>query len=247
MKSQLFSFPCAMLLAGLVVTCGLLVSGDTAQAASVTWTEVVVDSTDDSPTNSPGTGLGDAAVSTIGMLVEAANFGVLTDHTVNGVPFNGVNFTAGNLPTNLSIAYDGADNTFTGFTGTSTGGVIDLVTKSFSRDAGVTVQNATLTGLTVGNQYLVQFIASFATINRTNKFDDLNGNTITQKTNNPHSFSTGTFTADATTQAVKMTSSASNHTQFLSAYQLREIPEPTGLALGAIGVVGILAAARRRS
>lgn len=232
----------ATMIAALVATSGMTVLNSGAYGASISWAQVVVDSTDGDA--SAGTGLGDAAVSTIGTLVEAANFGTLTDVTVNGVLFKGINFTV--PPTNLSIAYDSADNTASGFIGTSTGGAIDLLTKSFSRDAGVTAQNATLTGLTVGQQYEVQFIASFATINRSNTFDDLNGNTIVQKTNNPHSFSTGTFTADATTQAVKMTSSASNHTQFLSAYQLRAIPEPASMVLGVIGLAGILAAARRR-
>lgn len=245
MKRKYGSWSNVMLAAGLIAVGGFVVSGGLVHAANIAWTAVVVDTSDDSPTNDPGTGLGDAAVSTVGTLVEAANFGILQDVTVNGVLFKGNNFTV--LPTNLSIAYDSADNVNPSvqvFTGTSTGGNIDIVTKSFSRDTGVSMQNATLTNLTIGSVYQVQFLASFAGINRSTTFDDLNGNTIVQKTNNPHSFSTGFFTADATTQAIKMT--VSQGSQFLSAYQLRVIPEPASLVLGAIGLVGSLLAGRRK-
>lgn len=217
------SFPrnakaCLPLFVGLLTLAGLAVGG-TARAADIAWTEVVIDTTDGD--SDPGTGLGDLAVSTAGTLVEAANFGILDDFVVNGVPFNGVDFDS-SMPTNLNIAYDSAFNIPSfGNGGTSTGGTIDDITASFSRDNLVSVQNATLTGLTIGTNYEVQFVASFANLNRTTTFDDGNGNNIVQSTNNPHSFSTGVFTADATTQAIDMTISSGS--QFLSAYQLREL------------------------
>jgi hypothetical protein len=240
MKRQHLSIPNAALIVGLMAVGGLTVSIGAVDAATIAWTQTVIDTTDGD--SSPGAGLGDAAVSTVGTLIEAANFGSLNNVTVNGVLFKGINFST--PPTNLAIAYDSADNTATGFIGSSTGGSIDVLTSSFSRDSGVGMQSAMLTGLTVGTQYQVQFVASFATINRSTTFDDGNGNTIVQKTNLPQSFTTGTFTADATTQFVKMTVSAGS--QFLSGYQLRAIPEPTALALGAMGIVGLLTTKRRR-
>ena len=166
--------------------------------------------------------MGDAAVSTAGILVEAANFGTLANVTVNGVMFTGVDFDT-SLPANLTIGYDSADN-LDGRTGTSTGGAIDALSTEFSRDNGVSFHSATLTGLTTGQNYEVQFLASFSGLGRTTTFDDGAGRSIVQRTNNPHSFSTGLFTADASTQTVNMT--ASTGSQFLTAYQLRAVNDP---------------------
>lgn len=238
MNARILSLPTIAVAIGTIAICLTTAS---LQAADITWVETVVDTTDGD--TDPGAGLGDAAVSTNGVLIEAANFGVLDDVTVNGVLFNGVDFDSSN-PTNLSIAYDGGDNIPSfGNGGTTTGGSIDTLTASFARDAGVSSHSAQLTGLTIGQEYEVQFIASFANLNRTTTFDDGNVGSIVQSTNDPHSFSTGTFVADATTQAVNMTISAGS--QFLSGYQLRAIPEPSTLLLA--GIAGIAAISQRRS
>jgi hypothetical protein len=233
--------PCSSIRGAAILTAvSFLITFTAAHAANITWSEVVVDTTDSD--TDPGGGLGDAAVSTVGTLIEAGNFGILDDVTVNGVLFKGVDFSSSN-PANLSIAYDGADNIGSFANGgTTTGGSIDALTASFGRDAGVSSHTAQLTGLTVGQQYLVQFIASFARLNRTTTFEDGNGNSIVQSTNNPHAFANGTFVADGTTQTVNMTISAGS--QFLSGYQLRAVPEPSSLMLLALG--GMATAGRRR-
>lgn len=215
MKTHFFSFSSATFMAGIVAASVLLASGRAVDAAVITWTETVVDTTDDDA--SPGAGLGDAAVSTIGLLMEAANFGTATDVTVNGVQFSGLGLDA---PTNLMIGYDPANN-FSTSTGTSTGGAIDELTTTFGRDTGVSFHSTTLTGLIVGQEYEVQFLASFAGLGRTSTFDDGAGNFIEQFTDDPHSFSNGTFTADARTQTVNMTLNTGS--QFLNAYQLRNV------------------------
>jgi hypothetical protein len=210
----------SLIAVGLVAIAGW-VAGESASAANITWSEIIVDSSDGD--SSAGTGLGDLAVSTRGSLIEAANFGTLDDVTVNGVLFNGVDFDSSTL-THLMVPYDSTDNVAAfGNGGTTTGGNIDLLTGSFGRDAGVSNQTATLTGLTLGENYEVQFIASFANLNRTTTFADGNGNSIVQRTNNPHSFTTGLFTADAATQTIEMTISSGS--QFISGYQLRQLDD----------------------
>ena len=240
MKTRVHSLSVSRTAASLVAFCGLLVGADALHGADIAWREIVIDTTDSD--TDPGGGLGDAAVSTAGTLVEAANFGIAADVVVNGVNFVGVDFSGSN-PTNLNIGYDSNDNIGSfGNGGTTTGGAIDELTGSFGRDANVSFHAAELTGLSVGQQYLVQFISSFARLNRTTTFDDGNGNSTVQLTNDPHSASTGVFTADATTQAVNMTISAGS--QFLSGYQLRAIPEPGSLVL--LSWSGLAAVFRRR-
>lgn len=226
---------------GFIAASVLIASTQSIQAASITWSETVVDTTDGD--SSPGTGLGDAAVSTNGTLVEAATFGTATNVTVNGVPFGGIAFGSGGSPTNLAIPYaqDFPDNN----DGTSTGGDVDELTSTWSRaGSGVDPVSATIIGLTIGQQYEVQFIASFAGLGRTTTFDDGNGNTIVQSTNNPHAFATGLFTADAPTQAVSF--DISSGSQFLNGYQLRAIGpvlEPAKVVVNTdTGLVSIVAA-----
>ena len=217
----------------------MLASASTANAAAIAWTATVVDTTDLSP--GPGTGLGDLAVSTSGILVEAINFGsTAADVTVNGVLFSGV--ITGNT-THYSSDLNGADGGI--ITGTTTGGDIDTLTATFARNVSDPTSSGTLTGMTIGHDYLVQFISSFSNLNRTMTFDDGNGNTIVQPLRNPHSFATGTFTADATTQTVNFT--ANTGSSFISGYQLRNItaiPEPSSTAL--LGLGGLALAMRRR-
>ncbi len=214
----------------------------TSQAAVITWSTLVVDSTD---TAGAGSGLGDLAVSTNGTLIEAVNYGTQTDVTVNGVTFDGVSIDNAESPANYSNSFD--EDAPNSITGTSTGGIIDTLTSTFSRTTSAAT-TGTLTGLTFGRDYEVQLIASFATIGRTTTFNDGNGNTLATSTNNPHAFAVGIFTADATgTQTLNFPISTGS--SFLNAYQLRDVtpvPEPSSLALLFLFSSSFLFTARRR-
>ena len=217
-----------------------------ANAAVIAWEETLVDTTS---VNGAGVGLGDSAVSTDGTLVEAINFGDIANVTVNGVLFSG-------LTTGDTTYYDNQLNDNNGgstITGTSVSGgsQIDVLTTSFASYSGVSTHSGTLIGLTSGYTYQVQLISSFDDLARTTTFNDGLGNTIVQHTNDPHSFSTGTFKAVGTTQtlnftAAKDTPDENTPSAFLNAYQLRllAVPEPSSTAL--LGIAGLALALRRK-
>lgn len=215
-----------------------------ANAAVIAWEETLVDTTS---VDGAGAGLGDSAVSTDGTLVEAINFGNSANVTVNGVLFSG-------LTTGDTTYYDNQlDTNDPDITGTSVGGgsKIDVLTTSFASYSGVSTHSGTLIGLTSGYTYQVQLISSFDDLARTTTFNDGLGNTIVQHTNDPHSFSTGTFKAVGTTQtlnftAAKDTPDENTPSAFLNAYQLRllAVPEPSSTAL--LGIAGLALALRRK-
>jgi len=203
----------------------ILAAGGAARAATVFWS---LDDIDGS------TGLADASVSTKGTLIEAGNFGGtgVPNVTVNSVLFTGVDFKGGGSPANLTgLTYDDG---WSGY-GTSTGGTIDALTDTFGAKSGVDPQNGMLTGLTPDKQYEVQFFLSHTTVSRTLDITS-GGQTARIRTRTPAQFATGTFTADADTQAINF--DASDGSQFLSAYQLREVPDLPAPTMTNIAVNG---------
>jgi hypothetical protein len=211
---------------------------DIAEGAIITWTSTIVDTT--AADSSPGTGFGDASVSTNGVLVEAANFGTLTDVTVNGVLFNGVGFTASNFTNDLDNNWPNPN------VGTTTGGTIDTLTAPFARNLNDSTSNGTLTGLIDGRMYEVQLISAIDGLNRTMTFNDGMGNSIVTDDDVPQAMVTGTFTAIGTTQALNF--NANTGSSFLSAYQLRDvtvtdsadtIPEPATIILASLALFGM--------
>ena len=205
----------------VIAAVGLLTTS--APAAAISWTMGDIDGLG---------GQGDLAVSTNGTLIEAANFGpagVPALTTVNSVPFTGINFAGGGSPTNLTgLTY----NTGSSGVGTSTGGNIDTLTDTIAFQSGVDPQSGALSGLAVGKTYQAQFfLAHTNTANRTLTITA--GDAVTLRTRDPSRYASGTFTADATTQAI--TFDANTGSQFMNAYQLREIP-PLPSAAGALQV-----------
>jgi len=194
----------------LAVASLVLAAGGMAPAAVISWTKGDIDGVG---------GQGDLAVSTAGTLIEAANFGpagVPALSTVNTVPFTGINFAGGGSPTNLSgLTY----NDGTGGLGTSTGGTIDTLTDAIAFQSGIDPQSGALTGLTIGKTYETQFFLAHSGVGRTLTITA--GDPVTLKTRSPAQYASGTFTADATTQAI--TFDANTGSQFMNAYQLREI------------------------
>lgn len=119
------------------------------------------------------------------------------------------------------------------------------------------VQDVTLTGLTVGQQYSVQIFSldnRWCCGHQVQYWSDLVGNMTDGYAHNLAIFTIGTFVADAATQTFRgMTDpsfqcSAQQCTN-LNAVVLRsadvEVPEPAALALFGLGLIG-LAAGRRR-
>jgi len=193
----------------LTVLAGTLLWGSTVDAAWVSWLVNDIDGP---------SGLGDAVVSRDGSLVEAANFGnaSVTNVTVNTVPFTGVNFAGGGSPTVLTgLTY----NTGQDARGTATGGAIDTLTDTIAFRSGADPQAASLTGLTPGTPYTVQFFLQHNTVDRTLAITS-EGNTATLGTRNPGQVATGQFVADGATQDI--TFDANTGSQFLNGYQLRE-------------------------
>ncbi len=110
-----------------------------------------------------------------------------------------------------------------GHTEASTGyrGLLDAI----AYDSGVNQQAAELSGLARGRDYLVEFYYHHKNGDRTLTIDDGAGNDITLSDTSGASaggIGTGTFTADAWTQAVNF--DASSGSQFMNGYQLRELP-----------------------
>jgi hypothetical protein len=199
---------------------------DPAKAAVINW-------------GSPVTISGTTDIDTVGTLFQASNFaGSAT--TVNGVLFDAFNVASGTVG-NIGIT-GGQLITAFGEGGPSTAyGSLpseyqELLKTGIIFGATVTVQN-----LTIGADYLIQFMANdsrLATASQ-NRTVSLNTNQVTLDINSTDAtggvgqWVRGTFTADATTQS--FTVDGSSHA-YSNAMQVRLVPEPTQMAsVAAIG------------
>jgi hypothetical protein len=153
--------------------------------------------------------------------------------------FDGISFTAG------SIVFSGG--TFGGF---YSGASPLAATGTYGNNSPNTV---TLTGLTSGEVYRIQalvFDGRGAQTGRTVEFDGTNmgqyANGVINVSWGPGLLVTGNFTADATTQnfTIEAFSGASSVGGQLNALLLHQVPEPSGLLLGGLGM--LLGVMRRR-
>ena len=234
----------------------LLVAG-TVSAATITWGPAV-DLT-----------LSGTEVSTSGTLVQALNFGrgpnsSAFDTTINGVDFTGlVNGNTSNLWADPSSGNFSANTQNVGgsYSGLATYSTL-LSTWLFSTDAAR--NTVTLSGLTSGQEYLVQL---FMADSRTNQpqfatrfpvIDDGEANEFTGPvygTNGGVGFViNGTFTADGATQTFTINNynpgdnPGDPATQLgfqLNAYQIRAVPEPATIGLLGAAGAGLMLALRR--
>jgi hypothetical protein len=223
-------------LSSVLVGAFVLLNSGVSSAGIITW---------NTPTAiSP---VGDTIVSTTGTLVEALNWGGTGTQTINGVTFTGK--SAGGITTNSDFssipnyAYRGA-----AYTDGGVGGDFEALLDSFMwRWPGVS-SPVSLSGLTLGSQYMVQFFVSDdrGCCDYEMSWFSGGGNESDHVRYDLSYAVTGMFTADATTQALTVNGQYSSQ---LGGYQLRKlatVPEPVTLAMFGLGLAGLSIARYRK-
>jgi hypothetical protein len=165
--------------------------------------------------------VGDAVVSTEGTLVEARNLGQATDRVVNGVTFVGATtagtFTSGGGAFVDTTLYRG------GGIGAAFEAMLDCAL--FSNSGDVT-RNVPLTGLTIGQSYLLQLFmmdSRSAATQARNQSASIAGHTITPVRMGDELSCICRFLATATTENVGINVLAPNATvpRIVNGYQVR--------------------------
>jgi hypothetical protein len=153
-----------------------------------------------------------------GRLIEACNFGngTVQSPIVNGVQFTPIDFTSGEFPARLlGLNYN------TGESGKRAGTGINELFDTIAYRSGVDPQTANLTDLVTGQRYQVQFFYYHNSVNRSLSIRDELGGEVTLNETGVPLVATGTFIADSTVQ--RLTFDANTGSQFINAYQIREI------------------------
>jgi hypothetical protein len=217
----------SLLTAGLLAAVVAGFSGR-AEAAVITWQV--------GPNFSGSTGF--QAISTNGSLVEAVNLANPADGPLTVDP-SGLNitFTATDAKLNQGAFGSGSPG--------STDAAWNSIINSTDWAGGSPLIPNFFSGLTVGQQYQVQLFASdtrgggdsAATLSFRDEFNNFSPGVVAG------SFTSvlGTFTANATTQTLGVSSSTN---AILNAYVLRAVPEPASLGLLAAGAVMMLTSTR---
>jgi uncharacterized protein (TIGR03382 family) len=179
-----------------------------------------------------------------------------SSRTANGVTFtdsttqNGVSW--GLTKVGLGTHYIGQSHFVTGspmdyFSGPDASEYVEILRGLQDAQGDITI---TLTGLTVGQEYLTQIWAvdmrngGGSGLTQTISLDGGTASGTMTRTASPggvSSYVIGRFTADATSASFVITSSTND--RGVNAFQLRAIPEPSALGLAALGFAGLL---RRR-
>ena len=231
----------------LLASAAALWVGTVANGATITWGTATAVST--GPGNS-------SDVSTNGTLVEAYS-GTQTDNSQLSQTVNGVTFIASTTLLNgnsinqgdMSSATNGGDAAYDAILSTLDFGGGDSTTIVIGDGDGNT--GTLSTGLlTVGLQYEIQvwFVDDRAGSNydsRVMGYASSSSDTVVQLNDQ---FVIGTFTADATTQTLfldTISPSSGFGNTHITAYQIRQIPEPSVPALIA-GLFGLTSLRRRR-
>ncbi|MDB4700432.1 lamin tail domain-containing protein [Akkermansiaceae bacterium] len=164
-----------------------------------------------------------------GRLIEACNFGngTVQSPIVNGVQFTPIDFTSGEFPARLlGLNYN------TGESGKRAGTGINELFDTIAYRSGVDPQTANLTDLVTGQRYQVQFFYYHNSVNRSLSIRDELGGEVTLNETGVPLVATGTFIADSTVQ--RLTFDANTGSQFINAYQIREITTAPPVILGEV-------------
>ena len=171
-----------------------------------------------------------------GRLIEACNFGngAVQSPVVNGVRFAPIDFTSGESPTHLlGLNYN------TGESGKRAGAGINELFDTIAYRSGVDPQTANLTALVMGQRYEVQFFYYHNSVNRSLTIrDELGGEAVLNETGAPL-VATGMFIADAAVQT--LTFDANTGSQFMNAYQVREVTTVPPVILGEVVISEFMA------
>ncbi len=228
-----------------------------AQNAVITW-------------GSPQNISGDSDVFTGGTLVNAYHLGGATvqSSTVSGVTFQAFAFpgdqsqtaTVGNYnfteTSDFLVFYNNLGSNVAPFSSLSSSYQALLSTAGGASFESTLV--LTISGLTVGQDYVFQFFTSNAA-NTTSSFSGSNlstsataGNSVALVDNTTGAdgglgqFAIGTFTATDVTQTIDFNGGPNFQVPTINAFQLSAVPEPSSIALMLLGVAGLGAMLRFR-
>lgn len=219
---------------------------------------------------------GDSDVITTGDLVTGSHLGptgTVTDITINGVTFTGVGFPTSGTDTsvlvgnNNTLFLETAQGNFLvsyGSLGSGTGAFAGLSSnyQGLLSTAGgssfVSTLQITLSGLVVGQEYVFQFFTNNSSLT-TSSFSGTRlsttataGNSIAIVDNVSNTagdlgqYGIGTFTATDVNQVINFDGGPNFQVPTINAFQLRAIPEPSSIAMMAVGMGGLGAVMRLR-
>jgi hypothetical protein len=220
-----------------------------AQASSITWGKAT-------------TIAGDTDVSTQGTLVWAYTSDTALTATVNGVTFA--------APTSLWVAPGMSNASYSPggpYTVSSTSGAFASLSTDYKKllgrasivqqNPGLATETITLSNLTSGHNYLVQYWANASDSSSRTEVNQVDGGAVKLDVNTTNAagglgqYVIGTFTAVGTTQTFTVSKESTTSWKYVwdSAIQLRDVtvvPEPGTIALLGTGLLGLLAYAWRK-
>ena len=181
----------------------------------------------------------------------ALNFGTASDVTVKDVLFTGTETGTGGNPSGANFSWTGLPNTYGNDANSVTGSSAGLA-NDFNYSNDNTTEVLTITGLTAGQQYVATFYGVGFDNQPGNRFSHwtVDGETVTfnenENGNNEGIRLMYRYTAPGNGAMTFSISELAGATYHQYAFSNHAIPEPSTLALAAMGLMG-LARRRRRT